>query len=119
MKKKTTKKEGLKIKSKEEKIKKVGTLLLTAAEMTILRNQKDVLMKECGKLAGQLAVAEKEKGQLEEKIKAQIASTSNILEVQAKSNKRINIAWVLMCITSFILGFYTCHFFAFYLGKVF
>ena len=102
-KKQETKKET-KSKIKEEQIKEVGTLLLTAAEITILRNEKDVLMKECGKLNGQLAVAEREKGQLEEKLKAQIASTSNILEVQAKSNKRINIAWLLMSVVSFSMG---------------
>ena len=102
--KKQTKKQETKSKINEEKIKEVGTLLLTAAEISILRNEKDVLMKECGKLAGQLAVAESEKGQLEEKLKAQIASTSNILEVQAKSNKRINIAWLLMTLCFFVMG---------------
>lgn len=102
--KKQTKKQETKSKINEEKIKEVGTLLLTAAEITILRNQKDVLMKECGKLAGQLAVAEKEKGQIEEKLKAQIASTSNMLEAQAKSIKRINIAWLLMTIAYFFTG---------------
>ena len=106
--KKQTKKQETKKETKttinEEKIKEVGTLLLTAAEITILRNEKDVLMKECGELAGKLAVAEIEKSQLEEKLKAQIASTSNILEVQAKSNKRINIAWLLMTLVSFVMG---------------
>lgn len=102
--KKQTKKQETKTKINEEKINEVGTLLLTAAEITILRNEKDVLMKECGELAGKLAVAERENGQLKEKLKAQIASTSNILEVQAKSNKRINIAWLLMTLIFFVMG---------------
>lgn len=101
-KKQETKKET-KTKINEEKIKEVGTLLLTAAEITILRNEKDVLMKECGELAGKLAVAERENGQLEEKLKAQIASTSNILEVQARSNKRMIIAWVLITLVFFFI----------------
>lgn len=102
-KKQETKKET-KTKINEEKIKEVGTLLLTAAEITILRKEKDILMKECGELAGKLAVAERENGQLEEKLKAQIASTSNILEAQARLNKRMNIAWFLMTLVFFVMG---------------
>lgn len=108
-KKQETKKET-KTKINEEKIKEVGSLLLTAAEITILRNEKDVLMKECGKLAGQLAVAEREKQEIAEKIKEYISSAEVIIEENRNLVRKIDYLCIIIFLTLL---------FGYFLGKVF
>lgn len=108
--KKQTKKQETKSKINEEKIKEVGTLLLTAAEITILRNEKDVLMKECSELAGKLAVAEKEKQEIAEKIKEHISSAEVIIEENRNLVRKIDY----LCIVIFLMLLL-----GYFLGKVF
>lgn len=108
IKKQETKKTKTKI--NEEKIKEVGTLLLTTAEITILRNEKDVLMKECGELAGQLAVAEKEKQEIAEKIKEHISSAEVIIEENRNLVRKIDYLCIIIFLTLL---------FGYFLGKVF
>lgn len=70
--------------------------ILVSAENQMLKGQQKTLLDECGKLAGQLAVAEREKATIEKALKAQIESSSQMIEYQAKKIKMIKSINVIL-----------------------
>lgn len=72
--------------------------LFVSRQNDILRNERQTLLDECGKLAGQLAVAEREKATIEKALKAQIESSSQAIECQAKKMKLIKSINILLFI---------------------
>lgn len=81
--------------------------LFVSRQNDILRNERQILLDECGKLAGQLAVAEREKANIEKALKAQIESSSQAIECQAKKMKDIKVINIILfiAVVCYSLGF--------------
>lgn len=89
----------------ETKYQKEVKRIIYKAEIAQLKKENSALMLEIKKNAGTIAVLNRDNDNLEKKLKAQIASTGEIIELQTKQNKRKNAAYSFLVVALFVLGF--------------
>lgn len=89
----------------ETKYQKEVKRIIYKAEIAQYKKENTFLMDEIKRNAGTIALLNRDKENLEKTLKAQISSTGELIQVQAKQSKRKDVVYTVLFIIFFALGF--------------